>query len=510
MMRTSGDSSAQLTKMNDDLTEKERRLEELQGQLLEARERAERAEANEKQGCARAEQELQQSRDMHQEQLRTLQEQITQLEQSVEQAKARSQELQTAQEKTVQEEGERHSQQLQQLQDGLDKAKQELSCSRDRSKELEQLVAELQPYKEQAQAAQSASQMAQALEQLKQEKSEIQALLEGSRSAKQEVERQLEALKQQNSKYQEDLGVSKEQLTSETQRISSLSKEIEELKQTASQKFQDFTALQQENRKLAEELSNSRHDVSNQQKLEEECSTLNNQLLEMQMRESTLKKESDEEKTSLQKSIQKTSALIMERDKELETLRSEIAVLRGEKSAAQILQSAVQSLEADKARLQERVQSLERQLADEPAVSGASSPADAAVEHIKEEKESADGQIDFLNSVIVDLQRKNQELTGKLEKMAEAALNGNNASELDNYDGLKDAPSKKKPPPRLFCDICDCFDLHDTEDCPTQAQLPDSPPHTAYHGNRSDERPYCDICEVFGHWTDSCNDDQTF
>ncbi|KAG9333217.1 hypothetical protein JZ751_012998 [Albula glossodonta] len=119
-------------------------------------------------------------------------------------------------------------------------------------------------------------------------------------------------------------------------------------------------------------------------------------------------------------------------------------------------------------------------------------------------------QIDFLNSVIVDLQRKNQELTGKLEKMAEAALNGNNASELDNYDGLKDAPSKKKPPPRLFCDICDCFDLHDTEDCPTQAQLPDSPPHTAYHGNRSDERPYCDICEVFGHWTDSCNDDQTF
>ena len=26
--------------------------------------------------------------------------------------------------------------------------------------------------------------------------------------------------------------------------------------------------------------------------------------------------------------------------------------------------------------------------------------------------------------------------------------------------------------PRLFCDICDEFDLHDTEDCPTQA-MPD-------------------------------------
>ncbi|CDQ80321.1 unnamed protein product [Oncorhynchus mykiss] len=120
------------------------------------------------------------------------------------------------------------------------------------------------------------------------------------------------------------------------------------------------------------------------------------------------------------------------------------------------------------------------------------------------------GQIEFLNSVIVDLQKKNEELKGKLEKMAEAALNGNNASELDNYDGFNKDPSKKKVPPRLFCDICDCFDLHDTEDCPTQMQMPDSPPHTTYHGSKDEERAYCDICEAFGHWTDSCNDDQTF
>lgn len=69
---------------------------------------------------------------------------------------------------------------------------------------------------------------------------------------------------------------------------------------------------------------------------------------------------------------------------------------------------------------------------------------------------------------------------------------------------------EKKATPRLFCDICDHFDLHDTEDCPTQAQSPDSVPHTAYHGNPADERPYCDICEAFGHATQSCNDDQTF
>lgn len=44
-------------------------------------------------------------------------------------------------------------------------------------------------------------------------------------------------------------------------------------------------------------------------------------------------------------------------------------------------------------------------------------------------------QIEFLNSVIVDLQRKNEDLKDKLEKMAAAALNGNSPSELDNYDG---------------------------------------------------------------------------
>lgn len=43
-------------------------------------------------------------------------------------------------------------------------------------------------------------------------------------------------------------------------------------------------------------------------------------------------------------------------------------------------------------------------------------------------------QVEFLNSVIVDLQRKNEELKSNLEKMAEAALNGNTASEMDNHE----------------------------------------------------------------------------
>ena len=48
---------------------------------------------------------------------------------------------------------------------------------------------------------------------------------------------------------------------------------------------------------------------------------------------------------------------------------------------------------------------------------------------------------------------------------------------------------------RLFCDICDVFDAHDTDDCPTQSSGVLDDQGTQYHGNRNEERPYCDICE---------------
>lgn len=62
--------------------------------------------------------------------------------------------------------------------------------------------------------------------------------------------------------------------------------------------------------------------------------------------------------------------------------------------------------------------------------------------------------------------------------------------------------------PRLFCDICDMFDLHDTEDCPKQSSEDfDTPPsllshhspaykqHSHHGGVRGGTRPYCDNCE---------------
>ncbi|CAL8278227.1 unnamed protein product [Merluccius merluccius] len=236
-----------------------------------------------------------------------------------------------------------------------------------------------------------------------------------------------------------------------------------------------------------------------------------NQRSEMKVRESL----------SNQETTGGINLLTSDKDRELESLRNEvprqgilstdIAVLRGENAVAKTLQSAVGTLERDKAQLIGRVYSLEQRLMGRKTSEGDDKDiqltGDSALDQLREEKEFAEGQINFLNSVIVDLQRKNEELKVKLKKMALAEFNGNTTT-----DGLDEGLSKqeKKAPPRLFCDICDCFDLHDTEDCPTQAQSPDAVPHTAYHGNPAVERPYCDICEAFGHATESCNDDQTF
>ncbi|XP_040982144.1 CAP-Gly domain-containing linker protein 1 isoform X13 [Aquila chrysaetos chrysaetos] len=340
------------------------------------------------------------------------------------------------------------------------------------------------------------------------EKIETLASLENSRQTNEKLQNELDMLKQNNLKNEEELNKSKELLNLENQKVEELRKEFEALKLAAAQKSQQLAALQEENVKLAEELGRSRDEVTSHQKLEEERSVLNNQLLEMKKRESTLKKEIDEERASLQKSISATSALITQKDEELEKLRNEITVLRGENASAKTLQSVVKSLESDKLKLEEKVKNLEQKLKEnnEQPLTVTSSSDDIAANLLQDEI-AKEKQIDFLNSVIVDLQRRNEELNLKIQRMCEAALNGNE-EEINNYDSEEESLSKKKP--RLFCDICGCFDLHDTEDCPTQAQMLEEPPHSAYHGSRREERPYCDTCEMFGHWTADCNDDETF
>lgn len=109
-------------------------------------------------------------------------------------------------------------------------------------------------------------------------------------------------------------------------------------------------------------------------------------------------------------------------------------------------------------------------------------------------------------------------------------------------NGLFDLPIKRQPAPRLFCDICDEFDAHETEDCPLQSS--DSPPPlnlpvmTSTASLISKDAPkerkippprkYCDSCEskilvfkvkleikylfdlAFGHDASECDNEETF
>ncbi|XP_026715309.1 CAP-Gly domain-containing linker protein 1 isoform X10 [Athene cunicularia] len=524
IMKSSGDSSAQLTKMNDELRLKERQLEQIQLELTKANEKAVQLQENVEQTTQKAEQSQQETLKIHQAELKNLQDQLTDMKKQIETSQNQYKDLQAKYEKETSEMITKHDADVKGFKQNLLDAEEALKIAQRKNDELETQAEELRKQAEQARAAKMAEDVFQTVEKVTKEKDAIHkekietlASLENSRQTNEKLQNELDMLKQNNLKNEEELNKSKELLDLENKKVEELRKEFEALKLAAAQKSQQLAALQEENVKLAEELGRSRDEVTSHQKLEEERSVLNNQLLEMKkslpsntLRESTLKKEIDEERASLQKSISVTSALITQKDEELEKLRNEITVLRGENASAKTLQSVVKSLESDKLKLEEKVKNLEQKLKEnnEQPLTVTSSSGDIAANLLQDEiAKEKQHEIDFLNSVIVDLQRRNEELNSKIQRMCEAALNGNE-EEINNYDSEEESLSKKKP--RLFCDICGCFDLHDTEDCPTQAQMLEEPPHSAHHGSRREERPYCDTCEVFGHWTADCNDDETF
>ncbi|OXB84922.1 UNVERIFIED_CONTAM: hypothetical protein H355_016044 [Colinus virginianus] len=530
IMKLSGDSSAQLTKMNDELRLKERQLEQIQLELTKANEKTVQLQKNVEQTAQKAEQSQQETLKTHQEELKKMQDQLMDMKKQMETSQNQYKDLQAKYEKETSEMITKHDADIKGFKQSLLDAEEALKTAQKKNDELETQAEELKKQAEQAKADKRAEEVLQTVEKvtkekdaIHQEKIETLASLENSRQTNEKLQNEviifkcsymktiaslLDMLKQNNLKNEEELTKSKELLNLENKKVEELRKEFEALKLAAAQKSQQLAALQEENVKLAEELGRSRDEVTSHQKLEEERSVLNNQLLEMKKRESTLKKEIDEERASLQKSISDTSALITQKDEELEKLRNEITVLRGENASAKTLQSVVKSLESDKLKLEEKVKNLEQKLkenSEQPLT--VTSPSGDIAANLLQDDSAEDKQIDFLNSVIVDLQRRNEELNLKIQRMCEAALNGNE-EETVSCDSEDEGLSKKTP--RLFCDICGCFDLHDTEDCPTQAQMLEEPPHSAYHGSRREERPYCDTCEMFGHWTADCNDDETF
>ena len=95
----------------------------------------------------------------------------------------------------------------------------------------------------------------------------------------------------------------------------------------------------------------------------------------------------------------------------------------------------------------------------------------------------------------------------KQENLLSATLNS--SSETNGNGKLPYKMASITPAPRLYCDICDQFDLHDTDECPRQSsnaqeKFEEESTHTKLNIPKASNRAYCDICEEFGHEESEC------
>lgn len=183
-------------------------------------------------------------------------------------------------------------------------------------------------------------------------------------------------------------------------------------------------------------------------------------------------------------------------------LSQQVSQLEMELDRRSASRDLLESLERDKLRLEAQVRELGTAKASANGKSASTLGADGDHQVIKEERDSLQMQVEFLNSIIVDMQRKNDQLKARIEILEAGPLD-----DVDiNLNGIKGPIA-----PRLFCDICDRFDVHDTADCPIQCSLEEETVTHSHHGSpRRSTRPYCDVCEVFGHTSAECDPCETY
>lgn len=323
---------------------------------------------------------------------------------------------------------------------------------------------------------------------------------------------QLSELKASNEKYQQDLVGFKSQQ-------SSVGSNMEEEKVNLNERLikgeKDRDELNDSNKKLIEQNQEIMKELGVQQKQKEDSSHKYDNIRD---KLSKLLEENDFIRSGHEREVKKLVGKLNDGEVKITSLNSTINQLNT--SINQLNQQFVTKDEQIKSMNQTHEKEREQIIKDQLKLTTTSLDTTHSTQNglaNQEEVENLGAQVDFLNSVIVDIQKKND----ALQKQLDVALD-------DNYYTDDNDPSAllRMQAPRMFCDICDCFDLHDTDDCPKQSggwedggdggggydEMRDpTHPHLSKHGGSVDEeRPYCDVCEVFGHTTESCTDDQTF
>nr|XP_042899072.1 CAP-Gly domain-containing linker protein 1 isoform X3 [Parasteatoda tepidariorum] len=314
-------------------------------------------------------------------------------------------------------------------------------------------------------------------------------------------EAKLEALQAEVIRMQSDFSLHKQDLEQKLN-ISVMEKEAaSELKQHLDLQHSVVEELQEELQKYEEKCK----------KLESQCIQIPNLTSEnaqlakkVEESEAAIKEKSKKleqvevQKQCAEESLSNTQNIFKEKEAECLSLKEQMLILQKGNDSTEQLKSRIKSLEEDNKLLKLKADM-------KPSSNDNLSSKTAAVDSNQmdsEEHESLLSQIDFLNSIIVDMKQKNEELSRENELFKNPIEHSDlNLNEV------------KKIPPRLFCDICDMFDLHDTDDCPKQESYIDDGevPNLVPQGVRKlEERPYCNNCEVFGHWTLDCNEEEEY
>ncbi|XP_076108563.1 uncharacterized protein LOC143076624 isoform X3 [Mytilus galloprovincialis] len=323
---------------------------------------------------------------------------------------------------------------------------------------------------------------------LQQKDIQIEELQKEVEKMKTEVNDKEEAMSQKSQSQSQDLQTQIEKaqarvkeldgmLQSEISRGEKTVKELEKklLMQTSEtdQRYNQLEALfkevEDERDTMKAQLEFSNLVAEERRRLEEQNMQLNQ---EMEKTEESHRKEID--------SLEKTKI----------SLQKEVANLKNENASLDKFRHSTENQEKENKDLMSQINSLKSQLQAQEVNSNTIGLSANEIE----DKQTIDGQVEFLNSVIVDLQKKNGDLKTRLEAMESGVLTNGEAN-----SSMEEVSESKKPPPRLFCDICDVFDQHDTEDCPCQAMdYDEETPSPSHHGgDRKQLRPYCDICEEF-------------
>ncbi|TRY77089.1 hypothetical protein TCAL_02709 [Tigriopus californicus] len=237
-------------------------------------------------------------------------------------------------------------------------------------------------------------------------------------------------------------------------------------------------------------------------RLEEQNEALKRDVADLKQKLAFSEQESQSERAELNEVVQQSKDLLREKLEEFKIQKQQYETLKLENQQLNSYRRDLMIVEQEKRDLESQLVTLTYE-----ARSGRRSPSPAKSFTSDMPEGELKGQVDFLNSVIVDMQRKNDELKTKLELFESAGIIDAEAEAAFMFNGV----SSRQVAPRLFCDICDEFDIHDTEDCPTQAMdIPDEVVHTKSGGVRGQIREYCDICEVFGHSTENCSETETY